>query len=765
MASSLAVAVAMFTLADGALFKPLPYATPSRLVLLLGGDSDPAHRFAVVSRVDYEMLRHEHRGISGIASFDQGPPDSLSLPTGKVAIHVATMSVGALEVLGVRPAIGRGFIPTDANNQSRVGLLTYSAWRRFFGQSPDIVSRVVPFDGGGLTIIGVLPKEFIFPFVGPRLDDVDVVVPAPDTFDPTLGKTDGVWAPVARLADGISRDQAEAETNTLLAHVSGVGLRRDRKIRAVALRDGLFRQSAAELWTLVSAAIVVVGIASLNMSAMLLSLALSREREFAIRAALGATRWRLIRRITIESALFGLGAGAIGLVAIAASARVVFGAIPQGHYRLPPSGLDARSVLYAIGLSLATGVIYGLGPAFRLSCPRLSAVSQSARSVSQSSSVRTGRLLIAAQVALGVVLVVMAATIGHRLIQLYSAPLGIDPRGVLQISIQLPVDRYPSVPQRFQLSREVLRRITELPNVVAAGGIDGSPVGGRAAPRGLPAPAPREAGLWSVTGGYFATVGMRVVEGRVFSMTEETGDAPVTIVSASLANRLWPGRSALGMLLSDGSVERLVIGVVGDWRARYDDPPLMAAFRPLSDKQFRFMVILAKTERDRHELATLMAREARKLDPDLLVAPARSLTEVLERAVAGIRFRTMLFGSFGVLAWGILLLGIYCHVNEWMIQRIPEIGLRLALGASARQVGWHVVRRVVAPVVGGSGVAMLILILGLAKSGEQLAVTTPYDPVAWCIGIVSVLIVAAAAAFVPALRATSIDPVSLLRHE
>lgn len=521
--------VAIFSLADGMLFRPLPFRDPDQLVLVQALDRTTRQVYNRVLRVDGEHLARHHSGIEALAV--QVNQESLTWtgPEGLESIRLTAWTPNLLDMLGVGAHIGRALRQSDASAEPRPAMLTYNAWRLRFGEDPGVVGRTIRFDQRGVQVVGVLPRRFMFPaqFGGGELLTL-TPLPASETNDPRAG----LFTPVARLRPAVSIAQAQAEADVLIRQAAQrfPETARDRIVRIAPLQFALFEGSRPILWLLVLAAAGVLLIACANLATLLISRSAVRAREIGIRAALGAGRGRIIRQLFVEAVgLGGLG-GAVALLIGWFTFRALSLYAPT-HYRLLPDGLDARTIAFTAIVSVAASLLFAVLPALALSREDVGASIRDRCHLRRTGGLmKAGAPLVALEVAVGLILFAGTALTVNSLIRMRTVDLGFEATRLLPLGVGLG-NRYPTPAARYDFFDRLLQSLRDLPNAEAAGGIDILPWSGARPMRGLRRSGTPDVGVWSVTPGFFRTAAIPIRQGQAFTDDDVRQNAAVAIVS------------------------------------------------------------------------------------------------------------------------------------------------------------------------------------------------------------------------------------------
>jgi len=768
LALGIGVNTAIFTLADGMLFRPLPYRAPDRLVLIQPYNPKTGQVYGRIDRVDVEEIEAHHSGLAGLALLETGPSYTWLGTDGTDAIGTVTTTSNFLGVLGVGAALGRPIAPGDERIEPRPVMLAYDAWQRRFGGDPAAVGRTIAFNERTLQIVGVLPADFLLPPES-GVSGGDLLVPEPPDPNEVGNPRAGTWAPVARLKPGVSVRAAQAETDLLMARmrIAYPKLGAERALRVADLQYGLFELLHPRLWLLIGASAFVTLIAFTNLASLLMARGAARRQEMGIRAAIGASRGRLVRQLLVESEVIAI----LGAIAGFAFASWIFellaARVPQGSFLLLPDRVDARALTFAIASALACGAVFGVLPALRVSKADLEGALRGRLRPSAPGARRAGAALVTAEVALGLVLLCGAALMANSLVRAQTVDLGYEPSRTVAMSLFPPVVRYPTAAQRYDYWMTALDQVRRVAGVAAAGAIDYLPVGGVAPPNGLGATAPRGSGLWGVTPDYFAAMQTPFVEGRTFTAREAVGDVPVAIVNQTAARFFWPEeRAVVGRVLRLEKVPPMqIVGVVKDARYGYGREASLSVYRPSGPEQ-RMLTIVARANGDPAAVAALMRTAAQRIDPRIVVRMPRTIESVLQQGrIAETRFQTTLFVLFAALGCCLTAVGVYGVIGYWVSGRTQEMGIRLALGANPRRLQGLVLAQAARPLAIGVALGLGGAFVLTRQLQSLLYGITPHDPTTLAGATVLLLLVGLAAAWLPARRASRVDPLVALKAE
>jgi putative ABC transport system permease protein len=782
---------ALFSVVDALLLRALPYRASERLVRISGERPGLDLNEAGLSVPELDDLRARTDLVEEVTGVY---PITANLTGGERPRRVETLLVGEnyFTMLGTAPARGRLFDSRDAGpGIAPVAVISDALWRTTFGGDPAVLGSTVRLDIDPYTIVGVLPPEFRHP--GRTLaTDVEVWVPtgfrASPFGPPNRGETFLAGA-LARLRPGLSPVAAQARLDALSAslreaHGDAYPAADRWTLRARPLRDDLVADVRSGILVLQGAVGLVLLLACVNVAGLLLARASARRGEIAVRRALGAGRGRLVRQMLTESVLLaGLGAAAGLLVALWATGALA-DLLPAGTPQVHLVRVDGRVLAFTLTVALASGVVFGLVPALRASSAAVGEdLREGARAGTGAGHARLRAALVSAQIALALVLLVGAGLLARSLVELLRVSPGFEPRNVLQARFWLPQPNDPPSGPYFArerqvaFAREVLRRVEALPGVDGAAIANNAPVSETAwYPTVVPRSGPRageaaSARATAVTPGWFTQLGVPLVRGRMLADTDVVDAPPVVFVNETFARRSWPGADPVGQRLGFGSADSdgpvfEIAGVVGDVRAEGVDteapPQLYTAF-------FQYPslagTVLVRSSGDPAALATAVEREIRAVDPDVPVYDVRTLEAALAEDVAPRRTSAALLGVFACAALLLAAVGVYGVASYVAQLRTREIGIRLALGATAGDVLRLTLRQGVLLTAAGlaAGVAASLALTGVLRA---LLFGVGARDLATFAVVTAVLAAAAlAASWLPARRAARTDPLTVLRYE
>jgi len=758
--------------------RALPFSEPDRLVHLFTVDASDGQGMQRFSLPQFEDVRERAHGFADLATYYYGTAN-LSGDEAAEQVQVGRLSANAFDVLGARPLAGRTFVAgEDGPGGADVLVLGWGLWQRRYAGDPGVVGRTVRVNGVPHVVIGIMQEDFNFPFGGvkawaPMREDV-----ATESRDWTQ------YLVFGRLADGWTPDRAKADLDPVWSALAAEYPDVDGRMSGIdvmAMRPALnFAWDILRIafLALSGAVAFVLLIACANITGLGLARATARSREVAVRAALGASRGRLVRQFLVESLVLALLGGGAGLLLAWLLMRTAGPAFPEDLYAVGRFGIDPVATLFTAGVTIVVALLIGTLPALSVTGAKpgdaLRAGGRSGTADRRTS--RTRAMLVVAELALGLVLVVGAGLMARSLSRVSAVPLGFEPEGVLTVELTVPENRYPDVASYGAFYDRIVERVRALPGVAGAGmaahlplnhetwgvsfNVPGRPVAGDRPPSGE---------LFHVSPGYFETMEVRLVEGRGFVDGDVAGAEPVVVINRALEARYFEGEPALGRtLLVDDSMEPMrVVGVVGDVRhTSITDAPPAQVYRPLAQTsgRRRFLVLRAAGG-DVPALAGPVRSAITALDADVPATKQRPMTAILQESVGPFAAMSIVLGVFGAFALLLAAIGLYGLIAYSVSQRQAEFGVRMALGAGPGEV----VRTVVGGGLRLAGAGILIGVAGSLAAGRVLASllfgTRSADPLTLGVAALLFLATAVLAALVPAARAGRSDPLRALRAE
>ncbi len=798
---------AIFTLVNRVFLKPLPFPAAERLTLLWGDNPRSGWDQLPVSFPNYTDIRAQSTRFEEIGAWSSSRDRRMGLSGGDAPeeIQYAAGSASLFRALRVEPDLGRTFLDEeDQPGGEPVVLISHGLWQRRFGGAAQVLGRSLTLDGEAYQVVGVLPSDFKFVSY-PRSPDVWLPLQA----DPATGRGNrsaryargaSYLGVLARLKNGVTLDQARTE----VARIAGGLAERypdfntGWSVRLVPLHDQIIGPLRTAVLLLTGAVGLVLLIACANVAGLLLARGTARERELSIRAAMGASRRRLVTQLLTESMLLGLlggGAGialAVGMISLPAFSTFshpdLF--VPY-HLAADPLSIDLRVLAFTLGISLLTGTLFGLVPALRSSRLDLQQALKGSHDTGSGPRPWGRQLLVLSQVALSLVLLIGAGLLGRSLLRLEGVDPGFLPDHVLAVDLTLNRTKYADPDRAAGFYQQLTERLAKVPGVRAAAAVEQMPLSGQIATtdfriEGRPEPPVNqkpETQYGSVTPDYFRALGIRLIGGRTFLPTDDQRAAGVAIVNQAMVRRYWPGENPVGKRLGlsvealvfgpDGppridfqAASREIVGVVADVRGSgLAEEPEPEVYLPSAQRPARDMTVTLATTGDAPMLGETVRRTVSELDPDQPLSAIRSLDGMVSQSLGEPRFRTFLLVGFATAALSLAAVGLYGMVAYAVSRRRREIGIRIALGARPSAVLRLMLTDGLRPVLAGILIgAVAALAASRLLSGLLYGVTTT-DPVSFVVVPIFLALIAALACYLPARRVLRIDPVEALRSE
>jgi len=776
LAIGIGASTAILSVVDAILLRPLAYSDPERLVVLLHGRGGP------VAPGNFLDWKARGRSFESMGAAEYWTPN-LTAGDAPEKLWALRMTADVLPLLGVRPALGRFFQPSEtAAGADHVVVLGDGAWRTRFGADPGIIGRPITLDGEPYTVVGVMPPSFRFaPFWATQAQ-----IWAPLDLTPrATNRTGSSLRIFARLKPGVTLEAARRELATITAELDREFPGTNRDMTVTPLLEKVVGDVRPALLLLLAAVGLVLSIACANVANMLLARSSARQREVALRAALGASRGRTIRQLLTESLVLALLGGLAGAAFGAWALRLLVALAPEGIPRLAEVRLDPRILVATFAVSLASGVLFGLAPAIQSSAIRLhDALNEGSRTGSGREGGRLRNVFVAFEVAIAIVLLIGAGLMTRSFLALQAIDPGWNPDGVVTLEVSVAGTRHAATGLRPPLYREILGRLSAVPGVAAAGAINHIPLAGDVwgfpySVEGRPAPLPGEspvATYRAVLPGYFSTMRLPLVRGRDVTFADVDGAPGVVLVNEHLAGRQWPGEDPVGRRITlDDETWLTVVGVVrnavrDEWAAPPEDEVYLAALQvrqlttspqPMS----AYLTYVARTDGDPAALAGSLRAAIRSIDPTLPISEVHTMRSIVDGANARARFQMLLLAAFAAAAALLSAVGIYGVMSYAVSKRTREIGVRMALGADPGRVVRLVVRQGMAVAVAGAAAGLVAALLLTRLMAGLLYGVGASDPATYLAVAVLLLSIALAASFIPAWRAARIDPMKALRAD
>jgi predicted permease len=772
---------AIFSVVNTVLLRPLPYKNPDALMTVWEDATHMGFPYNTPSPANFIDWREQNTVFEGMAALAQrsfnltGAGEPERFDGRKVSGNLFT-------ILGIEPVLGRNFLPEEDKPGSRVVILSYGVWQRRFGGDTGIIGRALTLNGESYTVVGVMPGAVNLPSMDNWQDQL--WVPIAFTAEEAASRGNHYLEVIARTKPGVTRQQAQAEMTTIAARLekqypdynTRVG------IRVRQLHEQLVGDIKPALLVLLGAVAFVLLIACANVANLLLARAAVRQKEIALRLALGASRSRLTRQFLTESVLLaGLG-GLVGLFFAYVGLNVLKTFIPPSISQAQAISMDGKVLIFTGLISLVTGLIFGLAPATQASNFGLSeTLKEGGRDSSAGSrGNRIRGVLVVSEVAVSFLLLIGAGLLINSFLHLRKLDPGYRADHLLTMKVSLPETKYPDKERRAPFFRELIRRVQTLPGVESAAVAsnlpltyngDSMPIGAEGRPDPPPDQSP-DVILRVVSPGYFRTMGIPLVAGRDFTENDSPEAAKVVVISEKTARYFWPGQNPIGKRLKPGSTTsespwREVVGIVKDVRQNdfIAEPKMQMYMAHEQVGSFAANAVVVRTQVDPLSLGTAVRKVVWGIDKDQPVSDIRSMEEIVSRAVARQRFSTMLLGIFATLALVLAAVGIYGVMSYSVAQRTREIGIRMALGAQRSDVLKMTVGQGLRLVIIGVGIGLAAAFVLTRVMASLLFGVSATDPLTFIIISLVLMAVALIASYIPALRATKVDPMVALHYQ
>jgi putative ABC transport system permease protein len=769
---------AIFTVVDAAMIRGLPYESPDRLYHMWERTSQKDFDQREFSYPDYQDYLQNQ--VVDIAAYTGG--GTILNGDGQAErVFAPSVTANFFSVLGVQPVRGRLFqIGEDKQGGPKVAVLSYPIWQSHFGGSDNVIGKQLNLAGESYTVIGVLPQSFQF-----AMRPADLFLPYQPTQNQLTRRYMHGTNLIARLKPGVSESQAQSQLSVITGRIADQfkESHTGTTLRLIPLQEQVVGQVKPILMLLLAAVGFVLLIACANVASLLLTRSLARQKEVAIRAALGASRWRVVRQLLTESILLSVIGGAAGVLLAYAGTIGLVAMLPTTQITALPFlanlHIDGRILVFSFGLSILTGMLFGLAPAIQASRLQLTGVlKEGGRNASAGSGHRLRTAFVVTEIALAVVLLVGSGLLLKSLFRLLNTSPGFNPENTLTMTVVLPATKYTEANNQINFQDQLSERVSVLPGVSANGTVNILPLQPGNTTRvyvdGEPVPPPGqelEANTRTVSDTYFQTLQVPLVEGRQFDSHDKPDDPAVVIIGKTMAARLFNGRSAVGHRLKYAGVEApplTVVGVVGDIKITGLDQDLRPViYYPFRQNSSVFSNLVIRTTTDPNALAATVRREIQTLEPQAAVFNVQAMPQLISATPAAFirRFPATLMGVFAALALLLAAIGIYGVVSDSVAQQTHHIGVRIALGARGADIFRMVLKEafVVAALGIGIGVAAAFGLMRLI-SALLFGVQT-HDLSVFAIVTGTLFLITLLACYLPARRATKVDPLIALRYE
>lgn len=773
----------IFSAIDAVLLNPLPYKDPDRLMVVwetnrqLGPELWDRNEVTIGNFIDWRSRNQVFDQMGSLFYTDMiltgiGEPER---------IKSCVVTANIFQVLGVQPMLGRAFLAEEEiPGNPRSVIISHDLWQRLFSSDRNLINKSLTLNGKSIAVSGVMPPGFELQF--PTSVRVDMWVPM--VIDPyNLDRSNNFLYVLGRLKQDVSREQAQTEMNLIASQLQQQypETNAERGVHVVPLHKQIVGNVESYLYMLFAAVGFVLLIAGANVAGLLLARVTARHREVAIRIAVGASRWRLVRQLLTESVILSALSGLLGLLLAYVGLKLLVSLTPSEVPRLHEIGLHVRVFLWTLTISIVTGLLFGLAPAVQASRPDLNKAlkESSGRNPASFHGTRLRNLLVVSEVAVALLLLVGAGLMTKSFFRLQQVNPGFEATNLLSMYIALPTQKYRKPQQTNVFYDQLIERVAKLPGVKSVAGIDPLPLSNsnvtttflvEGAPVVALADRP-DVGQRVVTPGYFQTMSIPIMKGRSFTEQDRDNTPSVIVVNEALARRYWPNQNAIGKRLGfeedpSKQVWREIVGVAGNVKHKALETEAMPeVYFPYQQHPKNFINLVVHTASDPASMVSAIRNQVLSIDKDQPVSDVMTMEQRLAKSVASSRFVMLLLGIFSILALGLAAVGIYGVMSYLVTQRTQEIGVRMALGAQKRDVLKLVVGKGMALAVIGIAIG-LVASLGLTRLMRSLLFeVTPTDWLTFVITSMVLLTVALLACYIPARRATKVEPLIALRYE
>jgi putative ABC transport system permease protein len=791
-----------FSVLHAVLLRPLPYGNPKQLTMLSVTDSRPrgwAVTDGSTSYRDFLEWRRQAHTFEDLAIFYKRGWSVVTL-TGEEPEKVqgAFVSANFFALMGVQPLLGHAFSDEDLQHRERVVMLSYGLWQSRFGGSLNALGQDIYIDGKPWRVVGVMPPQFRFPFLAGNWEnhvEGQVQLWAPLTTNPSeepsssdpfnLTSPHGVakFQVIARLNPKLPLQAAQAEMNTIAARLALQYPDSDRTlgVQVRPLNEYISGEMRRPLLLLSLGVLLLLLLACTNLATLFLARGVARARELAVRAAIGATRWRVIRQLLTESVLLGIIAGGAGVLLAGPALHLIVALSPLTVPRLDETRIDATVLVFSFTLALLCGLGFGLAPARRFSAADPHELLKTGQQLTTSSTFGMQGLLVGVQFALSLVLLTSASLLIRSFVEVLALDPGFQPDHILTIKVQFanPDATPPALmADYYQRARERLRKMPGVQAVGTVGNIFFLDENQNHALRQVEGHAPEPVDTWTplvwtqVSGDYFRAMAIPLLQGRYFASQDGPESSPVAIINQTLAKRYWPGEDPIGKRLKGfdprGRNDEwvTVVGLVADMRSHgLERVPMAEIYEVQSQRGEATPNLIVRVSADPMQLAPSIRSTLRSLDKSVILSGITTMQDVLREQTVARRFQAWLMGVFSALALLLAAVGVYGVMHYFVTQRIPEIGVRMALGARGKDIVSLFMRRAMRFAGAGLAVGLVLALWSASLIKRMLFGVANTDPLSFLGALSLLILVALAATYLPARRATRVDPMAALRYE
>lgn len=769
---------AIFSAVNALLLNPIPLANLDRVVTIWDRFAERGVDHNEVTMANYLDWKAQNQSFEHLALSRWWSANFSGVETPE-RLQGSLITANYFDAIGVKPIMGRGLLEEENQpGKDAVAVIGYSLWQRRFGADPNILNKTITINGITRTIVGVLPQGFNYP------KGAEIYSPIAITPELARARQNHSYYVVGRLKSGVTTQQAQAEFDTITARLAQQYPETNTgwSANVIPIVKDTVRMYDTALWVMMGAVGFVLLIACANVANLMLARASGRQKEIALRSALGASRWRIVRQLLTESLIVALVGGTIGVLVAVWGVDLLRAANPGEAAKFAPGwdrlGINVVVLLFTVGLSLVSGLIFGIAPALQVSKPNLNnALKEGGRSGSSGSN-RLRSSLVVFEIALSLILLVGAGLLMRSFTSLMNTNPGFKPDHLMTMTMVLPSAKYKEPAQKVGFYSDLVQRVQNLPGVESAAAVNYLPLGGSNSSddflvEGVPEPPPGQeyGGRYRVCSpDYFQTMGITVLKGRAFTSQDKADTTPVVIVNDTLAKKHWPNGDALGKRIRfygppDKNPWMQVVGVIQDVKHDLNIPVTPEFYLPYAQDPWTSMVLVARTSVDPASTAGAIRQQVWAIDKDQPVFEVKTMDEVRSISVALYSFSSVTLGIFAGVALLLASIGIYGVMAFAVTQRTQEIGIRMALGAETGDVLKLVIKHGMGMALIGIGIGLLGA-WGLTRFLKQLLVgVTTTDLLTFSVVSGCLLVAALLACFIPARRATKVDPLVALRYE
>jgi putative ABC transport system permease protein len=750
---------------NAVLLRPLPYRDPGRLAMLFSGDPARELHEGKVSLLNFNDWKSQNRSFEDMVPFI-GQTFLLGTEGSPERMRSARVGSNFWLLLGVEPLLGRVFTGEEERRGERVAVLSYQLWQQHFGGTREALGARLTMDDRSYIVIGVMPPQFSFPFPDTRVWEPVTAHPYWMTRDRKSPRSDSIWLVIGRLRKGVTWSVAQEEMNAIAARLQSQypGPEMPSTANVVPLDIHTTAKFRLSLWLLFGSVFLMLLIACINVASLLLARGSAREREFAVRRALGAGGARIVAQVITETLVLSVCGGLLGLALAWSGAAAVKAFGPRDIPRLADVRVDVWVIWFTAGVSVLTGLFASVWPALESSKTRIG----SSRQWTSASTRRAGNLLVVGEFALALVLVIAATLLIRSFLRLRAVEPGFQPDHLLSMRVDLHVGK--SNEQQAAYFEEATRRAAAVPGVRSAASISGflrtdpeDAVQIEGHPLQNPGPCEDE-----IAGPFFETAGVPLKRGRFFSDRDSRGATPVAIINETMARAYWPGEEAVGkrFRFRESTPWLTVVGVSGDMRRQGMDRQVAPqVFLPRRQGGDDMMDIVVRTNLEPSVMAAIVQQQIQSVDKTVAKFRISTVDSQIIEETSERRFDTFLISGFAIAAVLLSAIGIFGLLYHSVLQRTNEIGIRMALGAQPKAVMGLVIRQGLKLALAGAGLGLIGATLLSRLLTKLLYEVAPSDPLTFGISVVLLIAVAGLACWIPSRRAARIDPILALRHD